>query len=244
MRAIATPRRGKRLIAAWFSTLWIAAGWLAATSARADIYFWEDSSGVIHFSNQNAPPEAALYMRDIATPANPEPAEVKDENDNDKLTEKIARQQALTQQRLEAANRKLNHALERVEDLTQAVAHSRAQAQAAAEAARQAELEAEAANRDRSAVQERVIVHAVPHRPYEPYRYPYEDHRYEKRRHNVKNRHARRLNHENKYRPHADGNHSKIEKTGHRRHKAFNYHIPRPVRPPEQTRIPRAYGIR
>jgi hypothetical protein len=244
MRAIATPRRGKRLIAAWLSTLWIAAGWLAATSVRADIYFWEDSSGVIHFSNQDAPPEAALYMRETAAPVNPESDEAKDENGNDKLTREIARQQASTQQRLEAANRKLSHALERVDDLTQAVARSRAQAQAAAEAARQSELEADAANRNRSDVQERVVVHVVHSRHYEPYRHPYEDHRYKKRRHNFKNRHSRHPNHKNRFRPHSHGNHYNIEKTRHRRHKAFNYHIPRPILPPEPTRIPRAYGIR
>jgi len=86
MKAIATYQKGRRLMAVWLSTLWIAAVLLTAASARADIYFWEDSEGVIHFSNQDAPPKASLYMREIATPTSPETAEIQPEVDREALS--------------------------------------------------------------------------------------------------------------------------------------------------------------
>lgn len=249
MKAIATPPKGKRSIRGWllFGWLlfgWITAGWFAAASARADIYAWEDSEGVIHYSNQEVPPEAALYMREVSPPANAEPAETNDENNNSKTTMETDRQQALAQEHLEEVNRKLSRALEKVDDLTASVARSKAQAEAATEAAREAEREAAAARDGRSDVQERVIVHAVPYRRYGHHRYRYNNHGNHYQKQKVTRRRSRSLNHEKRFRPHIYRAHSRIEKINGRRHIPNEYKIPGPILPPEPYRIPKAYGIR
>lgn len=234
-------------MAGWLSALWIAAALVTASTARADIYFWEDGDGVIHFSNQDAPPKASLYMREIATPTPPETTPIQPEIDREALSAELARKQAQTQQRLEEANRQLKEALDRVDDLTESVSRSQAQAEAAAESARQAELEAQAAREDRSYAKERVIVHAAPYRKYGKYdthRRHYKE-RHHDRKHKFKNRHDRHRKHDKIFvLPYKNGK-SKIEKKvkPHRRN-PFQYHIPRPILPPEKHRIPRAYGVR
>ena len=244
MRAIATNQNGRRRIAVWISTLWIAAALLAAATARADIYFWEDGEGVIHFSNQDAPPKASLYMREFATPDPPEPTEIKPETDRDAMAGEVDRRQALTQQRLEEASGKLKEALERVDVLTESVARSRVQAAEAADAARQAELDAEAASSYRSDIKERVIVHTAPYRAYDPYRHRYKDRKFKYRNHKFKNRHSRYLNHEKKIRPRHHRGKSKIDRLKRHRRGEYDPGIPGPILPPERTRIPKAYGIR
>jgi hypothetical protein len=255
MRAIAIPHRQKRLIAGWPLTgwlqigwllmLWITAGWFAANSARADIYSWEDSQGIIHYSNQDAPPEAALYMRETAPPENTEHAEIIDDNNSEKVAREAARQQALARENLEEVNHKLSRALDKVDDLTASVARSKAQAEAAAEAARQAEREVAAAGSDRSDVQERVIVHTVPYRSYRPHhRYRHENYGNNHLKHKATRQHSRRLTHEKRFRPQTSRVHSKIEKIRRQRHKPEKYQIPGPILPPEPYRIPAAYGIR
>ncbi len=242
-------------MAGWLATLWIAAALLTATSARADIYFWEDTDGVIHFSNQDAPPNASLYMREIVTPDPPETAEVQTEANREALSRELARKQARTQQRLEEANDKLNEALERVDDLTESVSRSRAQAAAAAEAARQAELDAQAARDHQYDNKRRVIVHSVPYRPYDPYRkYDKDRHHYKDRhykykkdrkygKHRIKDRHSLHRKHDKQFSRDSRSKH-RIDKYKSRRHNPYKYSIPKPILPPEKHRIPKAYGIR
>ncbi|MEJ2154905.1 MAG: DUF4124 domain-containing protein [Desulfobacteraceae bacterium] len=238
MSAIAIPQKSIRLATVWLSALWIATGLLAATSARADIYFWQDAAGTIHFSNQDAPADASLYMREIARPAKPEASDQKVEKDDDQLAKELARRQAQTQQRLDEANRRLDRALEKVDNLTESVARSQARAEAAAEAARQAEQEAAAAVNSRDEVRERAIVYAA------PYRYHYKDRSYGHRRHKTTGRHSRHLNRAKKFRPQHHRNHSELERFKGHRGKAAKHRIPGPILPPEPYRIPKAYGIR
>lgn len=242
MRTIAKPQRAKGWIAGWLLVSWIAAIGFAATSARADIYSWEDSKGVIHYSNQEVPPEAALYMRETAPPVNTEPTEIKDENNNGGVARETPRQQAQAQ--LEEVNHKLNRALEKVDDLTASVDRSRAQAEAAAEAARQAEREAAAASSDQSDTQEQVIVYTVPYRRYGHHNYRYINQGNNHRGHRVTNRHSRRLNLVQDATTHAYGAHSKSGQIKRHGHNAYNYQIPGPILPPEPYRIPAAYGVR
>lgn len=244
MKAIAIHQTGMRLMTGLFSALWIAAALLAAASAHADIYFWEDRDGVIHFSNQDAPPEASLYMREIAPPVPPDTSEIQPEIDTEALAKELARKQALTQQRLEEANRKLDDALDRVDDLTESVSRSKAQAVAAAEAARQAELEARAARDYQTDDKKRVIVHAVPYRPYKSYRRHNKEYRYNHRKHKFNNRHARHLHHDKKFSLTHNRGKSRIDKFRAHRKNHYRYQIPGPILPPAENRIPKAYGIR
>jgi paraquat-inducible protein B len=223
---------------------WIAAGGFAATSACADIYSWEDSAGVIHYSNQEAPPEAALYMRETAPPVAAEPIETKDENNNDAVAKATAHQQAEAQAQIEAVNRKLDRALEKVDDLTETVARSREQAEAAAEAARQAEREAAATSSDQSDIQEPVIVYTVPYHRYGHDRYRHINQGKNHRVQMVTRPRSRSLNPETRLKPYTYRANSRIGKITGRRHKPDKYQIPGPILPPEPYHIPAAYGVR
>lgn len=110
-----------------------------AAPVGADIYFWKDDDGVLHFSNRQAPPEAEFYM--AAPPPRPHPV--------------VAETQALQEppapskpDALAEANRRLGKALEKVDKLTDTVEQIRREAQAAAISSRQA---AEQADREREA---------------------------------------------------------------------------------------------
>jgi hypothetical protein len=243
MRTIAKPQRKRGWVAVWLLLSWIAAGGFAATAARADIYSWEDSAGVIHYSNQEVPPDAALYMRETAPPVTAEPAETKDENNDGEAAKATARQQAEAQAQLEKVNRKLDRALEKVDDLTASAARSREQAEAAAEAARQAEQKAAEASSDQGEVQEPVVVYTVPYHPYGHHRYRHisqgKNHREAKvtRRRSV-------LNPETRFNPYVYRANSGIGKITGRRHIPDKYQIPGPILPPEPYHIPAAYGVR
>ncbi len=230
-------------MAGWFSMFWITSILLTAGAARADIYFWEDRQGVIHFSNEAAPPEASLYMREIPTPPAPEPTETPVEADREASARELARKQAQTQKRLEEANRKLNDALERVDALTDSVARSRARAEAAADAARQAELEARAARDYQSDDRERVTVYAVPYRPYKSH-HQYKRHGNNHRNHKYERHRSRPLHRDKSVTSRHIRSRSGIEKSKTHRRSHFRYNIPGPVLPPDGHRIPKAYGIR
>jgi uncharacterized coiled-coil protein SlyX len=131
--------------------------------ARADIYFWTDSEGVIHFSNYAAPPEAQFYMVEYSPQENDQ-AESKTaaiEHKRDPLKDQLAE-----------ANRKLEKALDKVDDLTEQVEQTRREALEAADAARRAEAEAKADDESRTAGS---LVYAVPygHKRRKPYPEPY-----------------------------------------------------------------------
>jgi Domain of unknown function (DUF4124) len=146
------------------SLFWIAAVLLTARVGRADIYFWQDTQGVIHFSNQAAPPEAGLYLHE---PAQPQAADQLPQPARQETQAAPDQRAAGTEARLEQANRKLDEALQHVDQLTEEIRQNRAAAQAAAEAARQAAVEAriqadeaeQTANPDSA----QVVVYAVPH---------------------------------------------------------------------------------
>ncbi len=243
MKTIARPQRTIEWVAGWLLLSWISAGGFAATWAHADIYSWEDSAGVIHYSNQEAPPDAALYMRETAPPVTAEPTETKNENNDGEVAQATARQQAEAQAQLDEVNRKLNRALEKVDDLTASVARSQAQAEAAAEAARQAEREAVAASSEKGDVQEHVIVHSVPYYRHGHHRYRHINQGNNRRVHKIIRRHSP-LNPETTFKPNIYGANSRIGKIPARRHIPDKYQIPGPILPPEPYRIPAAYGVR
>lgn len=244
MKAIAKQRTTNGLVAGWLAIMWMAILLSATTAARADIYFWEDDKGVIHFSNQESPPNASLYMREPAARNLPEPEAQSTARETSAM--EVARQQAETQARLDEANRKLDRALERVDELTESVSRSRAQAAEAAEAARLAELDAEAARNYQSEVKERIIVHSVPYRKHYPYRNKFKGHRpYKHQVYGKGKGHSRNLKHDKKFVPYFNnGKKSKLYK--HYRHQDHtrHYSAPSPILPPGRSHIPRAYGIR
>ncbi|MGD9365644.1 MAG: DUF4124 domain-containing protein [Desulfobacteraceae bacterium] len=225
------------------AAIWMAVTFMAISVAQADIYSWQDDEGVIHFSNQTAPPTAALYMRE----PEPGPQTLSTENNQSHrrstIDSEAIRRQAKTEVQLEEANRKLNQALDRVEELTAEVAQSRAQAEAAAETARQAaitaENEAQAAMQIQSSAKELIIIHPAPyHRRYKKlgtdkrFRKPYH---YNLKRYDRVKRHT----------PHSiySLKHHRPLKH-HRAHvHTFATNIPRPIIP-ERSEIPKAYGIR
>jgi hypothetical protein len=149
----------------------IAGLWFTADMARADIFFWQDAGGVIHFSNTSAPPEADLYMVEPSAPPSPEPPE---ESANAAAEKK---RDAKAEAQIEEANRKLQRALEKVDDLSDQVRQTQRQAKEAAQAAQKAAAEAEQAREENSG---NGIVYAVPYRPHHgrktipgPYPEPY-----------------------------------------------------------------------
>lgn len=231
-----------------FAAVWMAAALMAISVARADIYSWQDDEGVIYFSNQSAPPTAALYMREPEPGPQTQSTEDNQSQNRSTIDRETIRRQVRTEVKLEEANRKLNQALDRVEELTAQVAQSRAQAEAAAETARQAavtaENEAQTAKQYQSNVKERIIIHTAPyHRPYKKhgaykkhrtgYRKPY-DYGYPKR-HDGAKRHTPHIIYQlNHHRP-LNHRQSHIH--------TFRINIPRPIIP-ERSEIPKAYGIR
>jgi hypothetical protein len=243
MRTVTRSQTTKGWVAGWLLFSWIAAGGFAATTAWADIYSWEDSAGVIHYSNQEAPPEAALYMRETAPSVTAEPNETIDENNDGQVVKASARQQAEAQAQLEAVNRKLDRALEKVDDLNASVARSRAEAEAAADAARQAEREAVAASSEQSVVQEQVIVHAVPYHRYGHHRSLHINQGNNRRVHKVLRRHSP-LNPATRFNPYINRADVGIGKITGRRRIPDKYQIPGPILPPEPYHIPAAYGVR
>lgn len=220
------------------AAVWMAAAFMAMAVARADIYAWQDDEGVIHFSNQTAPPTAALYMREPEPgPQMPSTEDIQSQTRSAPDREAL-RRQLRTEVKLEETSRKLDQALDRVEELTAEVAQSRAQAEAAAEtagrAAIRAENEAQAAMPYQSNAKERIIIRTAPyHRRHKkpgagkkyrrPYAYDYH------RGHDGAKGHT----------PHI------IYSLNH--HQAhvhpFRTNIPRPIIP-ERSNIPKAYGIR
>jgi hypothetical protein len=103
----------------------------------ADIYSWQDEDGVIHFSNQVAPPGAELYMREPVTSGRVEQTESTSNHVPQQVDIETIRRQVRNEMRLEEANRKLGDALSRIDDLTEEVSRSQAAAAAAGEVARQ-----------------------------------------------------------------------------------------------------------
>lgn len=232
----------------WFTAVWMAVTFMSISVARADIYSWQDGEGVIHFSNQTAPPAASLYMREPEPGPQIQSTEDIQSQNRSTMDREAIRRQVRAEVRLEEANRKLNQALDRVEELTAQVAQSRAQADAAAETARQAaitaENEAQAAKQYQSNVKERIIIHTAPHhRQYQrhdahkkegtgyrkPYRYGYHE------------RNARAKRHP----PHIIYSPDQHRPLNHQRSHVhtLRLNIPRPIIP-ERADIPKAYGIR
>lgn len=143
--------------------LTVTVGWVSADSAQADIYFWKDAEGIIHFSNHNPPSTAEFYMVEHAPAKN-----TASEPENKTALQK----QDPLQARLEDANRKLEKALDKVDALTDKVEQARREARDAAETARRAADEAQTAGETR---QESTVVYGVPYRHgnHRPYPAPY-----------------------------------------------------------------------
>lgn len=199
MKTLTIPRIDISKNIIWTATLWVAAGLIAATAARADIYSWQDEDGVIHFSNQNVPPRASIYMVEPAP--GPPDAKIEDAQPIYEETDQsdTALRRAQTQAKLDEANDRLNQALEKVEELTDQVSQSQARANEAVEMAEEAREAAEAAEKEAEAVKyrqskekERVVFYSAP----VPYRY----------QKNFKNHGNRKhfKNHGNRYRPQHD----------------------------------------
>ena len=122
------------------------------TPVQADIYYWTDSGGVIHFSNHNPPAKAQFFMVE-QPPSETASNETKSEAalpKRDHLAVKLAE-----------ANRKLEEAISKVDNLTKKVDQSSRDARKAAEAAKQAQAEAKL---DAEKETERAVVYGVPYR--------------------------------------------------------------------------------
>lgn len=169
MRTISKNEIGRKIT--WTAALWVASALMTTASVRADIYSWQDAEGVIHYSNQNVPPQASIYMKEpVPSPKDAVNHEPQPNIQVEREIEAVHRQ-VRTEVKLEEANRRLDQALEKVEELTNKVTDSQAQAAAAAEAAQQAaivaESKAQAAGYNKR-VDERVVVYSS---PYYPHRY-------------------------------------------------------------------------
>lgn len=132
------------------------------TPVRADIYYWTDGDGVIHFSNHNPPAEAHFFMVEqppSETASNETESEVALPK-RDPLAAKLAE-----------ANRKLEEALSKVDDLAKKVDQSSQEARKAADAAQRAQAEAKIAAEKGT---ERTVVYGVPYRrrPHRPHPKP------------------------------------------------------------------------
>ena len=172
-RTVSISEIGIKMV--WTAALWVAAALMTAGAVRADIYSWKDADGVIHFSNQDAPARASIYMKEpVPGPAD---AVIREPQPNIQIEREIeaVRRQVRTEAKLEEANRRLDQALEKVDELTDKVADSQARATAAAEAAQQAaivaEREAQAAGYNSGSVNERVVVYSSPYYPYRNKKY-------------------------------------------------------------------------
>ncbi len=224
----------------WVSSLWMAAALLAVPAAQADIYFWQDEQGVIHFSNQDAPPNASLYMREpVAVAASPVAESVKSS---------AAAENALAA-KLEQTNRQLSRALERVDELTEKVKDSEQAAAAAAAAAQQAARQASdnAVRTDPAPTYEKrphVVYYAAPgiHRPAKyrrGYHTPPHKHRY---RHHTPPHHSH-YRHDRIKRHHRLSHHGNFRRPVNQRHRIHMHQQPKwPV--PHRKWIPKAYGVR
>ncbi len=242
MKVITLKRTNVGMSVLGLSVLWIATVLLAATAVRADIYSWQDEQGVIHYSNNNVPPQANLYMKVPKDTSPPPDTEIHKRSERIEPDIEAIRQQAKAEVRIEEANRKLDRALDKVDELTEKVEESRARAraaeQAANEAAAAAESQAASSGYYGNGVKERVIVHST---PYYPYRYknhgPHYNKPYyfgpKKYRHGYKNgsglsKHHYKYKHDRKY-----------KRGRHHLHRSKPIPIIR-----ERSRIPKAYGIR
>lgn len=145
-----------------FGLMMISGYLIGVPHARADIYYWTDVNGVIHFSNHNPPPEAEFFM--VEQSRSDHHRTESETADGDVKSDPLKDQ-------LEEANRKLEKALGKMDDLTEEVEKSRREARNAADAARQAQEEARIAGETRS---ERTVVYGVPyrHRPRSPHPKP------------------------------------------------------------------------
>ena len=121
--------------------------------AAADIYYWTDARGVIHFSNRTAPADAHVYIVE-RQPAAGEQAETPNMAANP-----TAPPPSPSADQLVEANRKLEKALEQVKALSAQLDRSRREARAAAEEARQAATEARTADQTPSGS---TIIYGVP----------------------------------------------------------------------------------
>jgi len=237
METVTISKREPAARLTWFSILLMTAALMTmASAARADIYFWQDDEGVIHFSNQDVPPQAGLYMRE---PAPSPPAVVGEENsgtqDRTGFEAEAVRRQMRTERKLEEANRKLNTALDKVAELTDKAEQSQARADAAAEKARLAAIEAEqqaAAVADEHETDHRFFVYTAPY-----------GHHYQKR-----GAHYRKPYYIKQNRKLIPKKHPRPSKTTKPNHLNANRRHSRsgalPLLPPERNYIPSAYGIR
>jgi ribosomal protein L12E/L44/L45/RPP1/RPP2 len=157
----------KKLALAVVVTLGLAGTLGAVDTPRADIYSWQDEEGTIHFSNQAAPPEAELYMREPLSPARVEQTEAANGQVSQQVDIEAVRRQVRNEIRLEEANRKLGDALNRIDELTENVSRSQAAAAAAGEVARQTAAAvataAAAADDHRNYVREPVVILSTPY---------------------------------------------------------------------------------
>lgn len=237
MKATAIKINRQGALAVWFSALWLAVVLIFTATAHGDIYSWQDHEGVIHFSNQKAPPESSLYMREPVAAPEPSTDNVNRQPHREPVDVERIKRQAQTEARLEEANRKLDRALERVDELTETVSKSRAEAAAAAEAAQQAavtaQYEAESARsyqeKDKS---ESIVVYTAPHR-----------HRHKKR--GIRHHRPGYYNPDTKaYGYYNWSGRSKSDRKKVKRQHRVYHRKPVPILPPERHRIPKAYGIR
>ena len=135
---------------------------ICLTPVQADIYYWTDSDGVIHFSNHNPPAKAQFFM--VEQPPD-------ETASNETKSEAALPKRDPLAAKLAEANNKLDEALSKVDELAEKVEQSRQDARNAAEAARQAQAEAKLAAEKES---ERTVVYGVPYRlrPHKPYPKP------------------------------------------------------------------------
>ena len=191
-----------------FALLTILGCIVCSTPVRADIYFWTDSGGVIHFSNHNPPPEAQFFM--VEQPADENPV-------HETTAAPVLSKRDPLQDQLTEANRKLEKALDKVDDLTEKVEQTRRDARNAADAAQRAQAEAKIANESRT---ERTVVYAVPyrHRPQrprpEPYYWKHDTSKYPYYQGNRHRTHRRPENKPEQYQPRNSGISIKSSRNG------------------------------
>lgn len=124
---------------------------LAANGVQADIYFWEDDNGIIYFSNQDAPPQAKLYAREITE--DPQTVEANAEPHQQRLVAAEKRQKELQTQ--------LDASLEKIEKLEQDVEAAQKRAHDLALATRQSIACAEPIDHEHDGRQPSVAKHII-----------------------------------------------------------------------------------
>ncbi len=221
----------------WFLLL-MAVAMFTTPTVRADIYFWTDPQGVIHFSNQNAPPKAALYMKEpqrVAAPTAPDPE-----------SQPITAAEERIQARLEQTSRQLEQALEKVDELTEKVRDSQQEAAVAAAVAQQAaQFSAISAAQSNAEpvyeVRDRVVYYAAPyyHLPRHHKGLHHAGHKYKHHKFNRhKFKHHKFKSHHGKF---GHKGHIVHNKFRHKRHTNFHY---KGLSTHRGHRIPKMYGIR